>query len=54
MRAPEKITVADIRDAVFKKRTGMLLGAELGRMYAGFSGAQEPKELTLVDLTRNT
>lgn len=54
MKAPETITVAEVRDAIFKKRSGMFLGSEIGRMYAGFSGAQEPKDLTLVDLIRNT
>ena len=54
MKSPETITVADVRDAIFKKRSGMFLGPELARMYAGFSGSQEPKDLTLVDLIRNT
>lgn len=52
MKAPETITMAEIRDAVFKKRTGMLLGSELRRMYESFSGSREPKETTLVDLIR--
>ena len=53
MRAPETITMAEVRDAVFKKRTGMLLGPELRRMYESFSGTQEPKDTTLVDLIRD-
>jgi membrane protein len=54
MKSPDTITVADVREAIFKKRSGMFLGPELERMYAGFSGSQDAKALTLVDLIRNT
>jgi len=54
MRAPETITMADIREAVFKKRTGMFLGQELERMYQSFSGAAEPRKITLVDIVGDT
>lgn len=54
MRAPETITMADIKEAVFKKRTGMFLGEELERMYQSFSGSREPKKTTLVDIVGDT
>ncbi len=54
MRAPETITMADIKDAVFKKRTGMLLGEELERMYQSFSNAAEPRNTTLIDIVGDT
>jgi membrane protein len=54
MRAPETITMADIKEAVFKKRTGMFLGEELERMYQSFSGSTEPKKTTLIDIVGDT
>jgi membrane protein len=54
MRAPETITMADIKEAVFKKRTGMFLGEELERMYQSFSGSREPKKTTLIDIVGDT
>lgn len=54
MRAPDTITMADIKEAVFKKRTGMFLGVELGRMYESFGGTGEPKRTTLVDILGDT
>lgn len=50
MRTPETITVADIKDAIFKKRTAMLLGAEMERMYRSFGMAGEPKKITLSEI----
>ena len=50
MRAPDTITMADIKEAVFKKRSGLLLGEELERMYQSFSDSREPKQTTLVDI----
>ncbi len=50
MRTPESITVADIKDAIFKKRSAMLLGAEMERMYRSFGVAGEPKKITLSEI----
>lgn len=50
MRTPESITVADIKDAIFKKRSAMLLGAEMERMYRSFGTAGEPKKITLAEI----
>jgi membrane protein len=50
MRTPDSITVADIRDAIFKKRAAMLLGAEMERMYRSFGAAGEPKKITLSEI----
>jgi hypothetical protein len=44
----------DIKEAVFKKRTGMLLGEELERMYQSFSGSREPRKITLIDIVGDT
>ena len=43
-------TVADIKDAIFKKRSAMLLGAEMERMYRSFGVAGEPKKITLSEI----
>jgi membrane protein len=50
MRSPEAISVADIQEAVFKKRTAMFLGQELKRMYECFSGGAQPAQVTLAQL----
>jgi DNA-binding IscR family transcriptional regulator len=50
MRSPQSITMGDIKEAVFKKRTGMFLGEELQRMYESFSGSRDPKKVTLIDI----
>ena len=50
MKAPQSITMGEIKEAVFKKRTGMFLGNELQRMYESFSGSQDPKKVTLIDI----
>jgi membrane protein len=50
MRAPESITVADIHEAIFKKRTGMFLGAEMRKLYECFSGAAHADQVTLAQL----
>ena len=50
MRSPQSITMGDIKEAVFKKRTGMFLGDELQRMYESFSGSRDPKKVTLIDI----
>jgi hypothetical protein len=46
--------MADIKEAVFKKRTGMFLGEELEKMYRSFSGSAEPRKTTLVDIVGDT
>ncbi len=50
MRSPEAISVADIQEAVFKKRTGMFLGQELRQMYECFSGGCDPANVSLAQL----
>jgi DNA-binding IscR family transcriptional regulator len=50
MKSPDNVSVAEIRDAVFKKRSAMFLGSELGRMYECFSGSKDPKNVSITDL----
>jgi membrane protein len=50
MRAPEAISIADIRDAVFKKREAMFLGREVSSMYECFCGKRDPKTVSLHDV----
>ena len=50
VRDPAAISVGDIQEAVFKKRTAMFLGQELKRMYECFSGGAEPSQVTLAQL----
>jgi hypothetical protein len=52
MRSPDSVSIADIRDSIFKKRSAMFLGSELGRMYQCFSGQKDPRTITLTDLVR--
>jgi membrane protein len=54
MRAPEMISMADIREAVFKKRSGMFLGEELKRMYQSFSSSSESSKTSLLDIIGDT
>lgn len=50
MRSPDTITVAEVREAVFKKRSSMLMGSEMRRMYRCFEGQTDPNVVTLNDL----
>jgi membrane protein len=50
MKAPDSVTIAEVQEAIFKKRSGMFLGAELRRMYECFSGVKEPRQVTLSDI----
>lgn len=52
MRSPESVTVAEIREAVFKKRSSMFLGAEMRRLYECFSVDGDPKKVSLADLVK--
>jgi hypothetical protein len=52
MRSPETVTVAEIREAVFKKRASMFLGTEVRRLYECFSVNGDPKEVSLADLAK--
>jgi membrane protein len=52
MRAPESITMSEVRDAVFKKRDAMFLGAELNAMYECFCDKRDPKTVTVLDIVR--
>jgi membrane protein len=53
MRSPETISVAEVRDAVFKKRHSMFLGTEMRRMYDCFSEQRSPASVTLAELVRD-
>ncbi len=50
MRSPESITVAEVQYAVFKKRSSMILGLEMSRMYQCFSQEKDPRRVSLTDL----
>ena len=50
MRAPEAISVSDIKDAIFKKRESMFLGNEVSRLYECFGGARDPRTTSLHDI----
>lgn len=54
MKSPDNVSVAEIRDAVFKKRSAMFLGSELGRMYECFSGSRDPKKVSIADLINSS
>jgi membrane protein len=50
MKSPESISVAEIREAVFKRREAMFLGKEIARMYDCFKGGAQPGAISLKDL----
>jgi membrane protein len=50
MKTPGAISVADVREAIFKRRESMFLGEELSRMYRCFSPGAHPKATSLADL----
>jgi membrane protein len=50
MKSPESITVSEVRDAVFKKRDAMFLGAEIRRLYECFAGDAASAKVTLKQL----
>lgn len=50
MRSPESVSMADIREAVFRKREAMFLGEEISRMYGAFRQGQRAKDVSLEDL----
>ncbi len=50
MRAPETISVADVQEAVFKKRESMFLGRAMLCMYQCFIGTKSPEKMSLKDL----
>jgi membrane protein len=50
MKSPESISVAEIREAVFKKREAMFLGTEISRMYDCFRGRSQAVAISLKDL----
>jgi DNA-binding IscR family transcriptional regulator len=50
MRSPESISIAEIREAVFKRREAMFLGREISRMYDCFKGGAQPAAVSLRDL----
>lgn len=52
MRAPDTVTMSDIREAVFKKRGSMFMGPEMRTMYSCFSPGGDPKNVTLAALVK--
>ncbi len=50
MRGPDCISIADIREAVFKKRASMFMAPAMQRMYKCFSPAGDPRAVTLSQL----
>ncbi len=50
MKSPQSISVAEIREAVFKRREAMFLGREIARMYNCFKGGAQPASVSLQDL----
>jgi len=50
MRSPEMISVDEIHDAVFKKRSSMILGEEMRRMYDCYAHSAEPSKVTLAGI----
>jgi membrane protein len=52
MRAPDSITMSEVRDAIFKKREAMFLSREVSRMYDSISGKDGEVGLTLRDLIK--
>jgi membrane protein len=50
MKSPDSVSVADIREAVFKKRSGMFMGVEMSKMYECFGPSGDPSSVTLSQL----
>ncbi len=50
MRAADSVSMADIREAVFKKREAMFLGEEISRMYRAFRDGTKAEDVSLQDL----
>lgn len=50
MRTPDSVSVADIRDAVFKKRSSMFMGIEMGKVYQCLGPKGDPRSVTLAAL----
>ena len=50
MKNPKSISIADVREAVFKRRESMFLGEEISRMYSCFGAAKHPEQTSLADL----
>jgi DNA-binding IscR family transcriptional regulator len=50
MKSPESISMAEVREAVFKKREAMFLVREISRMYDCFKGGSHQGAISLQDL----
>jgi membrane protein len=50
LRAPDKITLLELRNALYGSRQGLHFAAELGRLYAAFADRKLPATMTLDDL----
>ena len=52
MRRPDKITLEEIHEVLFKGRTGMNFPAEMAFMFKSFENAEEAAQVTLLDLVQ--
>jgi len=52
MRSPETITMANVRDAIFKKRQCLVFGAEMMKVFGCFSKGQDPSKMSLADVEK--
>jgi membrane protein len=50
MKTPQAISVASVREAVFKRRESMFLGQEMSRLYGCFGSVGDPNRTSLSDL----
>jgi membrane protein len=50
MRSPDSISLGEIQFAVFKKRSSMILGAELSKMYACYAEGRDPRSVTMSEI----
>lgn len=50
MRAPNAVTVAEVHEAVFRKRESMFLGGEVAKMYECFCEGGDPRKVSLMDI----
>lgn len=53
MRSPDSITIAEIQQAVFKRRSSMILGVEMSRLYECYSSVKDPEKVSIADLCRD-
>lgn len=52
MRTPEKITMSEVREALFKARSCMFFGEEMTRVFQTFQRGQDAAKVTLADIAK--